>query len=354
VADDVEKTEKPTPKHRREARQRGQIAVSQEVMTLANLAAVSLALLAIGSHAAMQGAAAFQTLWMPRDTIDLPTAVALVRRAFASAIPVLGPVLAAAFLAALTAGLAQTQGALSPKKIKPKATKLNPITNVKRVMGTQALMQLGKSLLKLAIVGTTLFFVIRSHLEEYTGLSRLPLLPIVGFQLGTILQAYLAGCAALILIAIADYAFELWRTEKAMRMSRSEVKDEARQSEGDPHIRSRLRSLQMERARARMMEATATADVVVTNPEHLSVALAYKRAEMAAPTVVAKGRNVLAFRIREVAREHGVPIIENPPLARALYRSVKVGRSIPERFYKTVAELLAYVYRLDRSRSRPW
>ena len=168
------------------------------------------------------------------------------------------------------------------------------------------------------------------------------------------LKALLVGTLALIIVAVIDYAYMFWKNEKGLKMSKSEVKDEMRQSMGDPMMRAHMLSLQLERARERMMDAVPKADVVVTNPEHISVALSYKRGEMFAPRVVAKGGGFLAFRIRDIAREAGVPIVENPPLARALYRSVRVGESVPERLYEIVAEVLAYVYRLDRSRGLAW
>jgi flagellar biosynthetic protein FlhB len=215
-------------------------------------------------------------------------------------------------------------------------------------------MQLGKSIVKLIIVGGVIGSVVITHLEEYAGLSQLPLYTVISFQLSTILYAFIAGCLALLVIAIADYAAEHYRNEKQLKMTRQEVKDEHRQSEGDPHVKSRLRSLQMERTRTRMMAKVPEADVVVTNPDHVSVALLYRRSDMRAPKVVAKGRGILALRIREIAREFGVPIVRNPPLARTLYRSVKLDQIIPEKLYQVVAELLAYVHRLDRARARSW
>lgn len=354
MADDVEKTEKATPKRREEARHEGQVAVSAEAMTLVNLLTVSLVLMAIGPNALRQGILGFQRVWVLPEHFDIPTATGMLGNAFGAAIPVILPVLLGVLGAGTLAGLAQTRGNVAWKKLAPKFSKLSPLQGVRRSFGSQGAVELAKSLGKLTIAGTTLYLVIRSHLIEYTGLSQLSLPEIMGFQFGTILETFLAGCAALLLIAIADYSWEFYRTEKSMRMTRSETKDESRQAEGDPQVRARMRSLQMDRNRTRMLAAAAVADVIVTNPEHFAVALAYKRAEMAAPKVVAKGRNILATRIRETAQLHGVPIVENPPLARSLYRSVKVGQSVPERFYHAIAELLAYVYRIDRGRASAW
>ncbi|MFQ5698191.1 MAG: flagellar biosynthesis protein FlhB [Myxococcota bacterium] len=354
MAEDVEKTEKPTAKRREEARREGQVAVSREAMTLVNLLTVSLVLLAIGPNALRYGVAGFQRVWVLPRRFDIPTVTDMLGNAFGAALPIILPVLLGTLAAGILAGLAQTRGNVAWKKLAPKFSNLSPLSGARRAFGSQGAVELGKSVGKLAIAGTTLFLVIRSHLIEYIGLSQLSLPAILGFQLGTILETFLAGCAALLVIAIADYSWEFYRTEKSMRMTRSEVKDETRQSEGDPQVRARMRSLQMDRNRTRMLAAASEADVVVTNPDHFAVALAYRRSEMQAPKVVAKGRNILAARIREMARLHGVPIVENPPLARSLYRSVKVGVLVPERFYHAIAELLAYVYRIDRGRASAW
>jgi flagellar biosynthetic protein FlhB len=169
-----------------------------------------------------------------------------------------------------------------------------------------------------------------------------------------VIEMYIAAALALVVVAAADYAWIWWRTEQALKMTKSEIKDEARQTQGDPLVRARMRSLALERARRRMMADVAKADVVVTNPDHYAVALSYVRGEMRAPKVLAKGRGWIALRVREVAREAGVPIVENPPLARALYRSVRIGQAVPEKLYQAVAQVLAYVWRLDRARARAW
>ncbi len=354
MADDVDRTEKPTPKRRHEARREGQIAISQEVFTVANLLAVTIVLLFLGRRAVQHASELFRRAWVVPDVFGPEFAVERLRETFGAAAGVLLPILLAAAAAAIVAGLAQTRGNLTFRRLRPRGSKLNPAKNLARIVKHDAPIQLAKSLLKLLVVGGTIAFVVINHLEDYAGLSRLPLFPVLGFEFGTLLRAWLGGCVALLLIAAADYGAEVWRTEKSLKMSRHEVKDEARQSEGDPQVRARIRSIQLEKARTRMMEQVPKADVVVTNPEHFSVALLYVREESPAPKVVAKGRGFLALRIREIAESAGVPIVRNPPLARTLYRSVKVNRVIPEKLYQLVAELLAYVHRLDRARTRAW
>ncbi len=354
MADDVERTEKPTPKRRQEARREGQIATSQEVFTVANLMAVTVMLLFLGERAVRSATQLFQRAWIMPDTVDLAFAVERMRTTFGAASNVLLPIFLVTAGAAIVAGLAQTRGNVAFKKLRPQFKRMNPSKNLARIFKHDAPIQLAKSVLKIIVIGGTIAFVIVNHMAEYAGLSRLPLFTVIGFEFGMLLRAWLAGCVALLLIAIGDYTAEVWRTEKQLKMSRQEIKDESRQAEGDPHVRARIRSLQLDAARSRMMDQVAKADVIVTNPEHFGVALLYQREEMTAPKVVARGRGFLAQRIREIAERSGVPIVRNPPLARTLFRSVKVNRIIPEKLYRTVAELLAYVHRLDQSRRRAW
>lgn len=354
MAEDVERTEPPTPKRRREAQSEGQIAISTDAFVFGNLLAVTLALFWIGSTALATGLGTMRALWQPRDHFDAAVAVELLTTAFGAGARILLPILAAAMAGGIAVGMFQTRGNIAQKRLKPKPSNLNPAKAVSRIFKKQGPMELVKSILKVTVAGGMIGFAIERHLESYFGLSRLPLLRIADFQLGVVLEVFFIGCLALLLIAAIDYAYQLWQTEKGLKMSRQEVKDEMRQSQGDPQVKSRMRSLQLERARTRMMEAVPDADVVVTNPQHLSVALKYQRGDMIAPMVVAKGAGILAFRIREIARDAGVPLVENKPLARTLYRSVKVGQSVPEKLYQAVAEVLAYVYRLDAARSRAW
>jgi len=307
VADDLERTEQPTPHRRREARRKGQVAVSTEVFTVANLLAVTLTLMAMGTSVVHRGMATFRRLWAPRNQLDVESATELIRIGFGAAAHVLIPILLAAAGATILVGLVQTRGNFSMYKLKPQLSKLNPIKNLSRIIKKQAVIELPKSLLKVMIVGGIIWYVIVRHLLDYPGLSRLPLIEIVGFQFGVVFEAYLAGAIAMMFIAAADYAYQRWHTNKSMKMSRVEVKDERRQTEGDPHVKAHLRGLQLLRSRTRMMEAVPDADVVVTNPEHISIALLYRRPDMSAPTVVARGAGFLAHRIREIAQMRAYP-----------------------------------------------
>jgi flagellar biosynthetic protein FlhB len=354
MAEDVERTEQPTPRRRQEARREGQIALSQELGIAVNLLAALLALSWADRGLAAHAQRSFAELWAPRDDLTVSSAAQLLLHAFAAAGPVLLPVLLAVMFAGLAAGLAQTRFALTPARLRPRLSKLSPAQNLARVFKQDGPLELAKSLLKLAIAALAVAWALRDRLDELAGLYALPPFLIMRFQLELLLRALLAGTCALLLLALLDYAWQYFRVEKRLRMTRGEVKDELKQTQGDPQVRGRLLGLMFDRSLRRMMKRVPEADVIVTNPEHISVALLYRRTEMAAPTVIAKGAGFVALRIRELARAAGVPIVENRPLARALFRGVKVGRSVPERLFQAVAEVLAYVYRLERRRSERW
>lgn len=354
MAEDVEKTEQPTPRRRQEARREGQIAISQELNIALNLLAALLALSWASHGLAGHTQRAFAELWAEQRAFDLESAMRLLRSAFAAAGPVMIPLGLAVFFAAIAGGLAQTRGAFTAMRLKPKLSRLSPAENVKRVFKQDGPFELAKSVVKLGIAAAAVTWALSGRLEEIAGWYALPAYLVMSFQLELLMRALFAGTFALLALAVLDYAWQYWRVEKRLRMTRSEIKDELRQSHGDPQVKSRLLGQIMERTLRMMMKRVPEADVVITNPEHISIALLYRREEMAAPTVVAKGAGFVALRIREIARAAGVPIVENRPLARALFRGVKVGRSVPEALFQTVAEVLAYVYRIDRRRGQRW
>lgn len=354
MAEDVEKTEEPTPKRRQEARREGQIAISHELGIALNLLAALLALSWVGSGLAAHTQRAFSELWAPRASLDLDAAVQLLGRAFAAAGAVLVPVALAVFFAALAGGLAQTRGAVSRARLRPRLSRLSPAHNLARVFKQDGPFELAKSLVKLAIAAAAIWWALADRIDEIVGLYALTPYLIIRSQLELLLRALFAGSLALLALALIDYGWQYHRVEKRLKMTRSEVKDEQRQSQGDPHVRARVLGMMLDRSLRRMMKRVPEADVVITNPEHISVALLYRREEMAAPTVIAKGAGFVALRIREIARASGVPIVENRPLARALFRGVKVGRRVPQALFHAVAEVLAFVYRLDRRRGVRW
>ena len=246
-------------------------------------------------------------------------------------------------VAAIASSLVQHGFLFAPERIKPTLSKISPISGAKRLFSLRSLSELAKGVVKLLIVGGIAVAIIWPILST---LAIAPLSPIsAGLDLlyGTVIKVLLGVVAALSVMALADTAYTRYEHIKKLRMTKEEVKDEHRQTEGDPHVKARLRAIRNERARQRMMQAVPNADVVITNPTHYAIALEYEAEAMAAPRVVAKGVDLLAQRIRDVATEHDVPLIENPPLARALYDGVDLGHEIKPEHYKAVAEIIAFV-----------
>ncbi|HEY4162849.1 MAG TPA: flagellar type III secretion system protein FlhB, partial [Dongiaceae bacterium] len=253
-----------------------------------------------------------------------------------------------AVIAAIGAGYLQFGLILSLDQLMPDLGKLSPLAGLKRMFSVRSFSELLKGLIKIAIVTCIALSILTpsvGDLHHLVGMEAVQILGRIGELINHLLIAVLSSMIA---IALADIVYQRYEHTKNLRMSRQELKDEQRESEGDPLVKGRLRQLRMERARKRMMAEVPKADVVVTNPTHYAVALRYEQLEMASPRVVAKGVDRVAQRIREVAQEAGVPIIENPPLARGLYASVDIDQEISPEFYKAVAEVIGYVYRLKR------
>jgi len=260
------------------------------------------------------------------------------------------PLMTVAVVAGLAANVAQVGFVISTETFKLDLAKLNPLSGFKRFVSLRMLIELPKSLLKMLIIGTVTYLTLRSQWEAVPALVQAEAGEILAFAAACAAKICFYACLTLAGLAALDYGFQRWQHEKDLRMTKQEVKDEMRQAEGDPKIKARIRSAQMEIARRRMMAAVPQAAVVITNPTHLAVALKYEMGQMAAPQVVAKGAGFVAARIREIAQANGVPVIEQKPLARALFKAVDVGHSIPVELYRAVAEILAYVYRLKNQR----
>jgi flagellar biosynthetic protein FlhB len=233
------------------------------------------------------------------------------------------------------------------KPMAPDFSKLNPITGAARFVSKRSLVELIKSLAKVLLVGTVAFKVVSSEFERALFLVDMEVIETVRFLGEVALGILLKCCGILILLGLIDFLYVRWEMEQKMKMSKQEQKEEHKEAEGDPHVKSRIRSLQQQMARRRMMAEVPKADVIITNPTHLSVALRYDRGRMDAPQVIAKGADNVAMRIREIARENNVPLVENKPVARALFK-VDIGKQVPDDLFKAVAEILAYVYGLKR------
>ncbi len=247
----------------------------------------------------------------------------------------------------VTAMVIQTKGFMwIPSKLAPDFARISPLAGIKRLFSPQQLIELVKQLAKIGVIGTTMVLLIRPRIREYQSLAELDLLGILAYLRDRIFALMLAVVLFSTLLMVSDFILQRFRFMEKMKMSKQEVRDENKQQEGDPMVKGRIRSLRMKRARQRMMQAVPGADVVVTNPTHYAVALKYDMDTMGAPVLVAKGTELVAKRIRDLASENEVPIVENPPLARALYATVELDEEIPPEHYKAVAEVIGYVMRL--------
>jgi flagellar biosynthetic protein FlhB len=244
--------------------------------------------------------------------------------------------------------LAQVGFFLNTKRIQPKLEMLNPTRGLKKIFGGgQGVVTLLMNITKMILIGVVAYSAIHGKIGLIIGATQLASSQIFGLGASLVYDIAVRIAILLLLLAIIDYVYQRYKTEREMKMTKQQVKDELKRMEGDPHIKQRRRQIQMQRATQRIRQDVPTADVIVTNPTHFSVAIKYDAQNMAAPKVIAKGADFLAFRIREVALEHGIPILERPPLARSLYRDVEVGQEVPEQFYNAIAEILAYVYELS-------
>jgi len=270
----------------------------------------------------------------------------LLRRIGGDMFVLLAPFMAGITVIGIGANLAQTGFLWRRDALQLDPARLDPVKGLGRLWSLRSLTESFKALLKIAAIGGTGVLAVRQEMDRFPELTQYELqglLLAVGWI--TLRAALLMACAAAV-IGLLDYAYQRYEWERSLRMTKEEIKEEHRQAEGDPLLRARVRTVQKEMARRRMMAAVPTADVVVTNPTEIAVALQYKPDRMAAPAVVAKGAGFVAARIREIARQHGIPIVENKPVARTLFKLVEIGREVPADLYRAVAEILAFVYRV--------
>lgn len=349
--DNFERTEEASPKRREEARKKGTVATSRLAIPAATLLAAVLVMRFVGGEFIERLGRLFVgyfALAGARHEIAGERLFSLSLQSGLLMLPVLAPLLLAVAAAGVGSGLLQTGFLFTTETLRPDFGRLNPLSGLSRLFSLDAIGEFAKALLVLIVLGTLGFHFLYADLPALAslpGLGGADILLYVGRE-GMRLIAWSVGLLAA--LAVADYGFRRWRTEARLKMSRHELKEEAREQEGDPLTKNRLRGLRQKIARRRMMADVAKADVVVTNPDHLAVALSYRVGESAAPRVVAKGAGFVAQKIKEIAAENRVPIVENKPLARLLYKAVEVGQEIHESLYRAVAEVLAYVYKLKR------
>ncbi|WP_290793736.1 flagellar biosynthesis protein FlhB [Halomonas sp.] len=348
---DQEKTEPATPRREEKAREEGQVARSRELTTFMLLLGGVVGLWSMGAMLydqlglVMEQAFLFERRHALETTPMLSHALQLGQRTMLAMLPLFLLLAVVALVApALLGGWI-----ISAKSLKPQLSKLNPFKGLKRMFGVQALVELAKAIAKSVLVGGVAITFLWTNRGTYMSLMDQP----VELALAHALQLAALACGlivlALLVVILIDVPYQLWSHAKKLRMSKEEVKREHKESEGDPHIKARIRQQQQAMARGRMMSKVPEADVIITNPSHYAVALRYDEAGMTAPRLVAKGTDLVAGRIRELGDEHAVPRLEAPPLARALYHHVDLEAEIPEALYTAVAEVMAWAFRLRRA-----
>ena len=349
-----EKTEKATPKKRKEAREKGQVARSTDLQGAVVLIA---GIVAIGSAGPGLVQRMGDVMRGAIEQISDPSIVSkqgiglLMLSAGKATLLAVAPIALACMLAGIASSIGMVGFRPSGKALKPDFRRINPLSGAKNLFGPNALVETGKSIAKVGVVAAIVAVALLPKLPEFggmVGLSPTDFGSILATDMGSLVKR---AAFAYLFIGLADFAWQKRRTEKSMKMDKQEIRDEAKNANLPAEVRSMIRRRQMEASRKRMMANVPTADVVVTNPTHYSVALRYDTSRADAPEVVAKGKGIIALRIRELAAEHGVPVIPDPPLARGLYASVEIGHLIPEEFFGAVAAVLAFVYRTAARRA---
>jgi len=344
--DSGERTEKPTEKRRRESREKGQVARSQEVNSFLIMMAGTLVILAFHSYILNGIERVFHNAFrIPPSMVEPGNIVNLASRTAGWFFPLVMPFFIAAIVAGLVANVGQVGFHIVSDSLTPKWEKINPVEGLKKIFSWKSVFETVKGAAKIGVTGLIVYMTLQPSINRILSLPESGTGSIIGITVQSGLNIMFRVLIVMIVVAVADYAFQFWQNDKKMRMTLREVRDELKDTEGDPQIKQRIRNIQREMAARRMMDDVKAASVVLTNPTTLAVALKYG-AELDAPRVVAMGKNKLAERIRETARENRVPVIENKPLAWALYKSCEIGAAVPVHLYKAVAEILAYVYSL--------
>jgi flagellar biosynthetic protein FlhB len=339
-----------SPLKRQRARDDGNVARSQDLSSAAALTVALLTLVLVGPYTlSVMIEAAQYYLGNASQIMEQPVPLrAMGLRVFYYVGLCMAPFLAAMIAAGLSLNLIQVGFLFTTKPLQPKFERLNPITGLQKFVSARSLVELIKSLTKLVLITAIIWFTLRSRWQELILLMNLTPLGLLGAVGGLVAAVWWRIAVAMIILGIADYGYQWWQHGRDLRMTVREAREEVKELEGDPAIKRRVRQLQRQIAMQRMMAEVPKADVIVTNPTEYAVALRYELSEMRAPVVVAKGARLTAQRIRDLAAEHDVPIVQKPELARALFRSVEIGQTIPEDLFHTVAEVLAFVYQIDR------
>lgn len=348
-----EKTEAPTSKKLEDARKEGQVAKSKEINSAASLLALFILLKIWTGNIAESFLSVFDTVYAkfpefikpPNGDVSVELFAQLISEVLKNIMFIILPFLLVGFVIAFVGDLIQVKWHPTTKPLQPKFNKMNPINGVKRIFSLQSLVELLKSILKIAVVIIILYNDIKNQWHYLYLLYDIPLMNAIAWAGTLLINIGLKISIFFAVIAFADFLFQRWKFNEDMKMTKQEVKDEYKQVEGDPQIKSQIRRRMQEASQRRMMQNLPKADVVITNPTHYAVAIQYDKSIADAPIVLAKGADYLAQRIKDVAKEHNIQIMENKPLARSLYANVEIGEQVPPELYLAVAEVLAAVYR---------
>ncbi len=341
-----EKTEKATPKKRRDARKEGNVFQSKEICTVVILFGVFWMIRILLPFIYTQVRQYFN--WIMDGVVSEPESLLTYQLFLVTTFTILKcalPLLLTAFVLGILSHGVQTRFNIAFKALKPKLSKLNPLKGIKKLFSLRNLMEVLKSLVKIGLLLILLYNILRADLAELGRMIGLPVMNSAVRTLNMVFDLVMKVCLAFTVVAFFDFLFQRWQHEKDMKMTKQEVKDEYKQTEGNPEIKGRIRRIQRQMAMSRMMQKVPEADVIIRNPTHFAVAIKYDPEKHAAPVVLAKGQDELALRIIRTGEQHGVYVIENRPLARALYASCELDREIPAEFYGAVAEVLVYIYR---------
>jgi flagellar biosynthetic protein FlhB len=345
-----EKTEKATPKKRQDARKKGQVLQSREISSAMVLMFVFVTLRIFGSGIYRQITEYTRFVFTEYPKMDDFYMPDILTRIFIDSVTVMlkaiGPILLVAVIAGTVAGYAQVGFLFTLETLSVKFSRINPLSGFKRIFSMHGAVEMVKSILKISIIGYVAYSYINGEIANILRLMDMDVISIASFIGLTSLNVAIRICVVLIILGVFDYAYQWWEYEKNLRMSKQEVKEEFKQTEGNPEIKSKIKQRQRQMSMRRMMQEVPKADVVITNPTHYACAIKYDAKVSSAPIVVAKGQDYIAVRIKETARENKVEIVENKVLARTIYETVDIGEMIPHDLYQAVAEILAFVYSL--------
>ena len=347
-----EKTEEATPQRREDFRKQGQVAQTRELSSALVLFGVAILMWFMSRYLLQQVFDTYNTLYGSHllQVIKTGNIFPALSFAFKQIFIFIGPVLLVLFFIAIASTVSQIGFLFSDETLKPNLNKINPIEGFKRVFSMKSLVEGLKAIFKFTLVSTVIYFVLKGESAVIPKLLFFGPSQTLAFVGSLLFKTMLSISAVMAVLAAFDYLFQRFDLEKQMKMTKQEVKEEVKSREGDPLIKARIRKIQKEMATKRMMEDVPKADVIITNPTHLAIALKYDPDKYAAPVVLAKGADHLAKKIRELAKDHSIPIVENKPLARTIFKTIEIGQVIPRELFAAVAEVLAYVFKLKRKR----